>query len=266
MASNYTYNKIDSNTFSRKPTSPTILISTKPVSQSVNLFIAKFLINQRSSLFINFQTRVSPLLRDEFINRHRLKLIRIPRRRSWWWMQVEFIVTPRLRSPLIIYIKKTSFLSFPLLFIPRIDRLHRPDDDSRDERDWFDYLVQGITRSFQFLRREKEREREKGYFEHFVESRRWNEIYSASLTVPFRSILLETKFARYFVIREITVLSDIANFFETFRTRQRLFTLRNSIYPKLKINIFQKITTLCELKNSSDNILTSILANVKILP
>lgn len=161
MASNYTYNKIDSNTFSRKPTSPTILISTKPVSQSVNLFIAKFLINQRSSPFINFQTRVSPLLRDEFINRHRLKLIRIPRRRSWWWMQVEFIVTPRLRSPLIIYIKKTSFLSFPLLFIPRIDRLHRPDDDSRDERDWFDYLVQGITRSFQFLRREKERERER---------------------------------------------------------------------------------------------------------
>lgn len=203
--------------FSRKPTSLTILISTKPVSQSVNLFIAKFLINQRSSLFINFQTRVSPLLRDEFINRHRLKLIRMPRRRSWWWiLEVEFIVTPRLRSPLIIYIKKTSFLSFPLLFIPRIDRLHRPDDDSRDERDWFDYLVQGRTRSFQFLRREKEREREKGYFEHFVESRRWNEIYSASLTVPFRSILLETKFARLLCYPRNNSFIGYCQFFRNF--------------------------------------------------
>lgn len=145
------------------------------------------------------------------------------------------------RWSLIIYQDSTSLLSFPLLFI-LASILARRSRDSRDEGEIdliTSYEGSGITRSFQFLRREKE----KCYFEHFVESRRWNEIYSASLTVLFYSkqSLLPT------FIREITVLSDIANFFETFRTigRDATITLRTNV-SELKIN--KNYNHLCELK------------------
>ena len=154
-------------------------------------------------------------------------------------MQVEFTVTPPLVGRLLFI--KTRLLSFPLLFI-LASILARRSRDSRDEGEIdliTSYEGSGITRSFQFLRREKE----KCYFEHFVESRRWNEIYSASLTVLFYSkqSLLPT------FIREITVLSDIANFFETFRTigRDATITLRTNV-SELKIN--KNYNHLCELK------------------
>lgn len=159
------------------------------------------------------------------------------------------------RWSLIIYQDSTSLLSFPLLFILAsiLASARRRSRDSRDEGE-IDLITPyeglGITRSFQFLRREKE----KRYFEHFVESRRWNEIYSASLTVLFYSkqSLLPT------FIREITVLSDIANFFETFRTIGRDATLRTNV-SELKIN---KNYNHQRVKNSSDYTLNCTLASV----
>lgn len=133
------------------------------------------------------------------------------------------------RWSLIIYQDSTSLLSFPLLFILAsiLASARRRSRDSRDEGE-IDLITSyeglGITRSFQFLRREKEKR-------YFVESRRWNEIYSASLTVLFYSkqSLLPT------FIREITVLSDIANFFETFRTIGTQLSLFERTCPNWKL-------------------------------